>query len=214
MLRKIIFPEIIFLFLVLFTNIASSQNSDLVSFTSIGFDGGYFLPLGEWKTHRYAAGVDQFQGDFKLGSELEFKSNKIGAGFIGSYSRFNLSEWENYAQHKGDIIDASASLYELGILLKYYVFVQKSNLASIDMGLNYLFLNGRETFSSYAYEYDFLKSKFGFTIGIGFKHRLADNLALNFNMRGVFLFEGIKYADGLTYDMIGLPMTIGIRYIF
>jgi hypothetical protein len=214
MMRKIIFPEIIFLFLLMFTNIASSQNSDLASFASIGFDGGYFLPLGEWKTHRYAEGIDQFQGNFKIGSEFEIKRNKIGIGFIGSYSRFDLSEWEQYAQLKGDIVDASASTYELGILLKYYLLEQKTNLASIDLGANYLFLNGRETFNSYSYNYDFLWSKFGFTVGISFKHLLADNLALNFNLRGVLLLEGIKYADGLTYDMIGLPSTIGIRYIF
>jgi len=214
MIRKIIFLEVIFLFLVLFTNIASGQNYDLSSFASFGFDGGYFLPLGEWKTHRYAEGVDHFQGNFKIGSELEIKSNKIGIGFIGSYSRFDLSEWEEYAQLKGNIIDASASLYELGILFKYYALVQKINLASIDLGVNYLFLNGRETFASYSYNYDFLRSKFGFIMGIGFKHLLADNLALNFNIRGVFLLEGIKYADGLTYDMTGLPMTVGIRYIF
>lgn len=214
MIRKIRHFKTIILFLILFPEIAFSQNSDQYTFFSLGFDGGYFFPVGHWKTHRYAAGVDQFQGDFKIGLELETKITRIGIGIIAGYSRLDLSQWEEYAQRRGDIISASANIYDLGLLFKYYFIAQKPSLASIDLGFNYFFPQGHETFSAYSYDYSFFNSNFGFMIGIGVKHLLSDNLALSLNIRGMLSIEGVKYPDGLTYDIMGLPITIGIRYIF
>ena len=45
---------------------------DSVEFSPIG-KVGYFLPLGEWTSHRYAPGINQFQEGYTVSPELEIK---------------------------------------------------------------------------------------------------------------------------------------------
>ena len=203
-----------FLLLLFLTNIASGQNSNDSLFHSFGIDVGYFSTLGDWKKHRYAVGVDQFQGSFNFGAELETKLLNAGIGFLFSYSKLSVEDWEKFAQHEGDQIDASASMVNLGILLKLYLLTEIPQMLNLDVGVCYIFSEGHETFETYSYDYNFLKSGIGFITGMGYKHLLNKKIALVFNVRCLIKPDGIKYADGKSYTVIGLPLTLGIRYFF
>jgi len=82
------------------------------------------------------------------------------------------------------------------------------------LGLNYCFPSGRETFQSTIYNYDFMKIKFGYQIGIELDRYLGSNVAIAVSVSGLIIPNGIEYADGLSYTVMGVPVTAGIRYRF
>jgi hypothetical protein len=194
---------------ILFFSIPVSGQSRSVVF---GIDGGYMFPLGEWNKHRYAEGVNQLQGGIALNGDMEFGIRRIGIAMNGGYSNLSVAEWEKYAGSQGEELDASAYALYFGILLKIYLYERPPNTFNLEFGLNYFSLTGQETFTGKTYEYDFLNSRFGFIAGMGYERFLNKQISFTVRLKGLFVPNGIQYADGEKQTIIGLQATSGFRF--
>jgi hypothetical protein len=193
---------------------AICQAADRDPGSSLGIHFGYFAPFGDWTEHRYAQGVDLFQGDFTFGGELEVQIVSIYAGFFYNYMRLRTGDWENYAQSQGDDLSASASMNEFGVRFKYYFTTDAPNFANLSLGLAGYNLQGNESYGGRTYDYDFLDGGVGITLGSAYKRMLSPRVALDVEVRVFFVIEGVKYADGEVRDVMGAPVTAGLSYHF
>lgn len=178
----------------------------------LGFDAGYFQPLGAWTAHRYAKGVDLFRGSVAFNGDLELAIPNFGIALRAGYTNLGLGEWEDYATTKGDKIEASASIIHFGVLLRPYLKMSKPHVIKLEFGLMYSMLQGDERFDNRHFEYDFLKSGLGFVAGTGYDRYLNSTTALTFRVGGVIMPTGVRYADGEQHVLSGLPITLGIRF--
>jgi hypothetical protein len=181
---------------------------------SLGLDFGYFIPVGDWNSHRYAEGVDLFKGGLSVAGEFEFRLFKIPLALFMSYTRFNLDDWIAYARENGDEISASASMYGYGLLFKFYFLKKARNFLEFNLGMGFFNFQGQESFAGYTYDYNFLTDEAGFIGGLGYKRLLSPRFALCIAVKCIAIIEGIRYADGQRYDIVGLPVTAGVRFIF
>lgn len=181
---------------------------------SIGLGAGYFFPFGDWKAHRYAE-IDQFGGSLAIQGDFEIRfTRRFGMALAVGYFNLDTSKWENYAALWGDDIDASAQIVYIGLQFKPHMWEDSRHTLALILGLNYCFPSGRETFQSTIYNYDFMKIKFGYQIGIELDRYLSSNVAITVSVSGLIIPNGIEYADGLSYTVMGVPVTAGIRYRF
>jgi hypothetical protein len=194
-------------FLFIGINIGNSQ--DILG--AFGIDFGYLIPVGKWKDHLYAPGVDQFGGGILYGAELEFNLLEVNWSVFMNYSKLDMSDWEEAGN-----LTASASMYIYGALFKYYFAFHSPHYINLDMGLAFTDFKGQESYAGYNYEYNFIKtkSKIDFIIGLSYKYRMNKNLAFQLGGRMVFIPSGIEYADGKDHDILVLPLSLGIRYLF
>ena len=200
--------------LVLVLATANCRAGDSDPGSSLGVHFGYFVPFGDWTAHRYAEGVDLFQGDFTFGGELELRIFGVHVGFFLNYTRLRTTDWENFAQSQGDDISASASMTDYGIRFKYYFVRNAPNFVNLSLGVGGYNLRGQESFAGRTYDYDFLDGGVGITLGCAYKRQMSPRLALTLEARVIFVAEGVKYADGEVHDVIGVPVTVGLSYLF
>jgi hypothetical protein len=184
-----------------------------VDFSAIG-KAGYFLPLGKWMSHRYASGIDQFQGGYTVSPEFEVKINDIGIVAFYSYTSLRTTEWENFVSSQGENLYASGSLSYLGGTLQYYFVDAVHNSFYLEGGLAYVFAKGNEQFKGYNYDYDFLQSGLGFLAGVGYQYSFNSRMSLLLPVRFLWRPEGIKYPEGKTYDIFGLYFVLGLKLTF
>jgi hypothetical protein len=181
---------------------------------SIGLGAGYFLPLGDWKAHRYA-GLDQFTGHVCFQGDFEVRwSRPLAFAVDGGYIHLGTGEWEDYAALYGDAVDASASIFYVGLLWKPCVWEDRYNALSLLLGVNFSAPAGQETFEKDTYDYDFMKNKVGYQLGVEFARDISYSTALTVSVSGLFIPSGVEYADGLKYTIVGLPLTAGVRFRF
>ncbi len=181
---------------------------------SVGLNLGYFAPLGDWKVHPYAPGVDLLKGGFTIGGELEGHLIGINFAVFMNYTRFRLSDWVDYARSQGDYITASTSMVSTGLLAKFYFMRSRASFMDFDLGFAYCAFNGHESYDTYSYDYNFLRDRVGMIFGLGFWQTMSPSLALTLNVRTLLIFEGVRYPDGLQHDVYGMPLTAGLRYLF
>jgi hypothetical protein len=181
---------------------------------SFGIGAGYFFPFGDWTKHRFA-GVDQFGGGIAVDMDFEWRVvPRLGLAMNAGYVRLGVGEWEDYAAAQGDDVDASAQMLNFGILVKPYLWFNDRQSLKLDLGLGVFFPDGKETFDDITYDYDFLKTKLGVSIGLEFDHSFNRNVALQIKASCVLVPSGVEYADGLSYTITGAPITVGLRYYF
>jgi hypothetical protein len=178
----------------------------------IGIDAGYFQPLGSWTDHRYARGVDLFQGSVAFNVDLERRMRRVGIALNAGYTKLNAGAWEDYAAAKGDRIESSASLIHFSALLRPYLKTSKPDVVNLELGVLYLIPQSQERFANRSYDYDFLKRGFGFIAGLRYEHYLNRTTALALRTSGVFAPSGVQYADGEKHLLSGLPITLGFRF--
>ena len=210
--RKILVYACVSIALVL--GVASGQDVS-ENFSSFGLDVGYYFPFGEWNQHIYAQGVDQFGGGYYISGSFGYRFQpRLGALAYAFYAPMDVSDWEKFVQDQGDAITASA--YATGILLgmQVYLLEKKPNLLTIDLNWGWVYLSGKESYESFSYNYDFLKSSVAVALGIGYNFLFTENVALALNVKGFYIFQGIRYSEGDSYDVIMLPVTAGIIYLF
>lgn len=184
-----------------------------VKFSALG-RVGYFLPMGQWMSHRYASGIDQFQGGYAVSPELEIKFDDIAIGILYSYANMSTAQWEDFVNSHGEGLAATGSLSQIGGVLRYYVVDTARHSIHIEGGLSYLALGGNEQYRGYNYEYDFLQSGAAFLAGAGYEYSF--NRRLSMTLPGRFLWKpnGIKYPEGRTYDVFGVFFLPGLRLKF
>jgi hypothetical protein len=193
--------------------IAQAQHESESPQIGIGVDAGYFRPSGTWAEHPYALGVDMFGGSAIFRGELEGRFNKrLGLALDGSYNNLNLGAWEEYADARGNRIEASASLFRFEALLRFYAMEHGPHRLHLELGPTYVFPQGRERFDGQFYDYDFLKRRLGFAGGLGYSRLLSQHTALVFRVGGVFVPSGVVYADGRSHALAGVPVTLGVRF--
>lgn len=175
---------------------------------------GYFHALGDWTTHRFAPGVDQFQGRYTLSPEFEVKINDIGIGLFYSYTRLSAVDWEDYARSQGDDLYASGALGQLGGVVRYYPVNTERHAVNIEGGLSHVWLTGNEKYRGFDYEYDFVQSGLGFLMGAGYQYSFNERLSLTLPVRFLWKPEGIRYPEGNTYDVLGLLLMPGLKLTF
>jgi hypothetical protein len=188
------------------------QTEKKFPYMRFGIDAGYFQPLGEWMDHRYALGADFFRGSPTFRGEVELRMRKWGIALNAGYTNLNTGAWEEYAWAHSDEIAASASLTQLGLLLKPYLKTRRPHVVKLEFGLIYSLPKGEERFAGRRFDYDFLKSGFGFMAGVGYDRYLSQYTALTLRAGGVFVPDGVQYADGVKYGLNGMPITVGIRF--
>ena len=181
---------------------------------SLGFDLGWFVPLGDWTAHPYAEGVQQFKGGPTLGGELELRIFGINMGFFYTHTKLDVDDWVNYALSQGDDISASCSMKIYGIVLKHYFGKEAPNLFDLELGLAHVSFDGRESHAGHSYPYNFLTSDAGFVLGLSYKRLLSPRVALVLNARGFMVWDGVRYVSGERQHIFGLPLTAGVRLIF
>jgi hypothetical protein len=181
---------------------------------SLALNFGYFAPLGDWKAHPYAPGVDLLKGGFTLGGELEGHLIGINFALFMNYTRFGMGDWVDYARSQGDYITASTSMVSTGLLAKFYFMRSWASFMDFDLGFAYCAFNGHESYDTYSYDYNFLRDEVGMVFGLGFWQTMSPSLALTLNIRTLILFEGVRYPDGVQHDIYGMPLTAGLRYLF
>jgi hypothetical protein len=186
-----------------------SQSSTEIIF---GVDAGYFHPMGDWTSHRYVLegsvtdiDLKQFQGSYVFIPEFEIKFSDISLALYYNYTKLSASDWENYAN-----VSVSSSMSQLGLFIRYFFLNSKPNLMNLEIGMNYIFLNGKERYI-YSYDYDFLTKGLGFTFGLGYRYAVNERLSLVANVRVLWRPEGIKYPAGKAYDIFGIYFTPGIK---
>lgn len=181
---------------------------------SIGLGAGYFIPVGDWKTHRYAD-VDQFTGHIVVQGDLEFRwSRLLGFELSGGYLTLSTGDWEDYAASQGDAVDASAYVLYWGVDFKPHLLETEHSALSLLAGLNVCFPSGQERFENMTYNYDFLKYAFGLRFGLEFERDVSRNIALMASFSSIIMPGSVEYADGLSYTIATLPLTAGIRFRF
>lgn len=198
---------------VLAATAGASQAEKSVEFSAIG-RVGYFLPLGDWTSHRYAQGVDQFQGGYSVSPEFEIKFGDIGVCLLYSYTGLRTTEWEDFVGGQGESLFASGSLSQVGGALQYYFVNTDRNAAHIEGGMSYVFLGGNEQYRGTDYEYDFLQSGVGFLAGIGYQFGFNKRLSLTLPVRFLWRPEGVRYPEGKTEDVFGLLFLPGLKLTF
>ena len=175
---------------------------------------GYFLPLGDWYKHRYAVGVDQFQGSYVLSPEVEIKFGDIGISVLYSYADLKTTQWEDFVNRQGENLYASGSISQLGGMLQYYFVDTPQNSAYIEGGLCYVYLDGKEQYRGFDYEYDFLQSGLGYVGGAGYQLGFNRRLSLLLAARFLWEPEAVKYPEGKTYDLFGIYFLPGLKLTF
>jgi hypothetical protein len=181
---------------------------------SVAGEIGYFLPVGDWTTHRFAPGVNQFEGGYTVWPELELRINDIGISAFYSYTKLGAGDWEQFVGREGEDLFASGSLSQLGGAVRYYFVNTGRHFADLEGGLSYVFLNGSEKYRGYEYEYDFLQSGVGFLGGVGYQYAFNKRLSLVLPVRFLWKPEGIKYPEGKTYDVFGYFFLPGLKLTF
>lgn len=179
-----------------------------------GFEAGYLPFTGSWHEHRYADGINQFNGGPEFAFNFEVKGGFFGYGFKAGYGIWNLYEWEDYAKSKGDKIDASASYFHIDYMLKMYPYTQKWNIVKLELGLNYFQADGQETYNGLNYDYDFLKWGIGLFFGIEYNHFFNKHVAWSLQARYLGVSNAIEYADGETSHIGMMPITTGLRFYY
>lgn len=183
--------------------------------TSLGLEVGYFFPVGDWKEHRYATGADQFRGSVAAGLDLEVRLfQSVGVAANIGYLRLGVGDWEKYAANRGDIVDASASMVHVGVLIKPYLWMDRYNVVKLRLGASLFFPSGQESFDRFTYEYDFLVTRLGYVAGIEFDRSLNRNTALALRISGIVVPSGVQYADGEKHSIVAFPITLGVRFHF
>jgi hypothetical protein len=196
---------------VLAANVCSAKTT--LRFSLIG-QVGYFQPLGDWTTHRYAEGVEQFQGGYTITPEIELQINDVGLAAMYNYTRLNAGDWEEYVATQGEDLYASGSINQLGGLVRYYFVDTERHDLNLEGGLSYVWLKGTETYRGFTYNYDFMESGLGFLAGAGYHYAFNRRLSLMLPVRFLWKPEGIKYPEGETYDIFGLFFQPGLKLTF
>jgi hypothetical protein len=183
---------------------------------AFGIDLGYLVTMGDWNSLRINEEIKMFNSNFSYGAELEFRVWDLPMGIFFNYAKLSTSEYQDYVEEQGEYISASASMMNFGLLLKYYAVKSPKHFFNVDLGLGYIGFSGSENSELYSYDYDFISKDANFTIviGLGYKFKLEENIALSLTAREIINPGGIKYADGKGYDVLVLPVCLGLRYLF
>ena len=183
---------------------------------AFGIDVGYLVTMGDWNSLRFKKDINMFNNNICYGADLEFKIWSLPLGIFINYAKLSTQEYEDYVEERGERISASASMMNLGFLLKYYALKQPKQFLNIDLGLGYISFSGHENSELYNYDYDFINKDANLTIiiGLGYKYLVEENVALSLTVRECINPGGINYADGTGYDVLFLPVSLGIRYLF
>ena len=180
---------------------------------SIGAGAGIFQPLGGWADHRYAPGINQFTTGFALEFIVEYQlASWMGLAVTGGGGSLGTGEWVNYAQSLGDDITASAMMYDFSLLIRPYVLQRPAHVVKLDVGIGCFSPRGSETFQYFSYDYSFLKNGFAFVFGAEYCWFFKPKLALACHVGLTYTDCGVKYADDFSKAVMGMPLTIGIRF--
>jgi len=190
----------------------TAQTERKFTLLALGLNAGYFHPLGGWTAHPYAKGIDLFRGGVAFNGGLELVTPSLGIALNAGYAGLNLRQWEDYASAAGDHIEASASLFHFGVLLKPHLKTSQRHVIKLELGLLYFAPQGEERFAGRRFDYDFLKSGLAFTAGLGYDRYVGRTTALAFKIGGTFAPLGVKYADGKNHGINGMPISAGIRF--
>jgi hypothetical protein len=198
---------------VLLINTAAGQSEFTRGKFSFGGGLGIFQGTGEWTDHRYAPGVKQFSRGFAAEVMVEYGFARWG-GIAATFGGGDLGtgEWVDFSRSLGDNITASAQMYHFSLTFRPYLLYRARDILKMDFGVGGFFPSGNESFLFFAYDYTFLYDRFSMVSGIEYCHFVKPNLALAARIEFIYADGAVEYADGLTQNAIGFPMTIGIRF--
>ena len=181
---------------------------------SLGLRAGYAWPVGEWMQHRFAP-VDQFDAGLSFGGDIEIRLSEKGyLAILVDHTQLDVSAWEDYAASQGSVVDASASITQLGLAMRVNLMDTGSSSAlKLDIGALVALQTGQETTGRYSYEYDFMKNPaFGLFGALEYVYLFSPKVGLTLRGSIAFVLSGIDYADGIEYIVMLAPVTGGLRF--
>lgn len=183
---------------------------------SFGVRAGYSFSFGDWARARVAPDVRLFKGSIVFGADLEFGvSRRLAIAVEGGYAPLDPGEWESLARTRGSNLNISASFVHVAILLRPYLKISQPDLIRIELGPVAVFPSGRETVGGKTYEYAFFESaRIGGEGGIAYERLVGESVAVSLRAALIVIPSGVTYADGFSYTMIALPVTVGVRFLF
>jgi hypothetical protein len=201
---------------LIFTVGLIAQTEEESARSSVGLNVGYFYPQGSWTQARTDPSVDYFKKGLYVEGDLELAVFRWWAiVFSAGYANLDISEWEDHVASAGDTLSGSAEMFHMAISLRPYLIGGGAFNVKAQFGLGYFFPGGRETYNSVKYDYDFLKSGIGIIAGIEVDQYLSGNAAIAIRFSYFLIPDGVEYADqSESYNITGLPITIGVRFDF
>jgi hypothetical protein len=180
---------------------------------SFGAGFGVFQPMGEWTDHVYAPGVKQFSQGITGEFFVEYQLGTWGGfAFSAGGAKLGTGDWVDYARLQGDDVRASAHMYHYSFIFRPYLWYRPEFIIKLDFGLGGFYPHGNESFSFFSYDYSFLQNRFAVVSGIEYCRFFNPTLALAVRIGFIYADSGVEFADGLTQNTWGFPLTVGIRF--
>jgi len=181
---------------------------------SISIQAGYARAQGEWTEHPYAP-VAYFRQNFVVGGDLSFKlTDNLALSVNGMYSGLDTGDWEDFAASSGDIVEGTASIGFIAILMRPYLKNTAPDLLLFDIGPLILFAGGSEKIGTRSLNYDFMSSpRFGGLAAFEYDRCLGENFAVYFRVGLLFVPSALQYADGWSPGLVTVPLTAGWRVL-
>ena len=194
---------------------ALAQTDERPVGSAIGVRVGYAWTPGDWSHNRVAPAVAFLGGSVSFGGEIEIRvSDRMSIALDGGYLSLDGGDWVRYAAARGEIVRVSASIGNIGILLKPYLLSTGTDQLALELGVAATFASGQETVGSVTYDYDFFGSfRFGGLAGLEYARWIGERIAVTGRIAGVYVPSGVQYADGLNEAITLLPVTIGLRVV-
>jgi hypothetical protein len=183
--------------------------------SSIGFRIGYGLPIGDWAKSRVAPTVQMFGSGFTFGGDITIRLGQSwGLVLGGGHSILNASQWEDYANSKGDMVTVSASMTDFSISLRPYLKTTAPDLLSFEFGVVGMFPNGEEVVDGEIYSYDFFSDfHLGGQFALEYDRLVSEKVAFTARAGVIVVPDGLNYSDGQARTIIYVPLTVGIRFL-
>ncbi len=184
--------------------------------SSLGFRAGYGFTGGDWTKSRVAPIIQQFGSGVSFEGDLSIPLAPRWALMLGGgYTYLDGSKWEQFAYLKGDAVTMSASITQLSLLMRPYLFSSPAENLSFEFGLVGTFENGSEVVDGQYYEYDFFNSfRIGGQVALEYDKLLSQDFAFTLRAGAVVIPNGLNYADGESRTITYFPVTAGIRVLF
>ena len=193
-----------------------AQNAADSAATSFGLSGGFSWPLGGWSKSRIEPSTNLFGRGFAFEADLDLAiGRRWTLGIAGGYAGLDGSDWQEFVASKGSGLSVSAYEVHFAILLRPHVHLTRPNIVRIEFGPALLLASGTETYQGRIYQYDFLKkTALGVRGGIEYCRLVSEYIGVSLHA-GIMVFpSGVEYVDGYTQNIISLPVTLGVRFLF
>ncbi len=200
--------------LMLCADLADGQEPVSAVRNSISLQAGHAWAQGEWTNHPYAP-VEYFRQNLVVGGDISFKlTDNLALSVNGMYSGLDTGDWEDFTASSGELVEGTASMGFIAILMRPYLKNTAPDLLLFDIGPLMLFAGGSEKIGTRSLNYDFMSSpRFGGLAAFEYDRCLGGNFAVYLRIGLLYVPSALQYADGWSPSLMTVPLTAGWRVL-